>query len=279
MRVFLLLVALSLPLAAYSTLLDVVNCDTNITVGDQLAPEITGTVTHNEVSIPFLFSLTSTDLLAEVYLDILTASVEVSARDAAGIYVGLNYTWAQLLLKPGLIKVKPDNFPGCITTPGCNGYTLDTVRLIQLFPITAVLYTFTNQLQWSKNASTIIATSTSRRILGNTPGSAEVIGQSDLVTTDLSFAQPWRNIAFQTPGEACDTNCKITFGIIGGVVGLLFILFCGCLFYKNATNYNSGRSVEERKPLTDYPSQFGGRFKNGMHSRAPMYRGGVEGGY
>jgi hypothetical protein len=214
-----LLILLYLVYTAQGTLLQEVNCDTNLTVGSRDVTESDAILTHDASQITFSFKMTSTEYLNNVYLDLLTDSLAVSALNAADVEVGTALNWTTI---QSAVKVPPGKYPGCITTPGCDGFILDTVKLLRLFPQTAVKFIFAGKkAQWSKNSTTILSLS-SRRLLANAPSDAEIIGQSEPITTTMKFAPIWSTAAFGA--SPVDTNFKTITASVLGAIGFLMLV-------------------------------------------------------
>jgi hypothetical protein len=232
-------------LAAIDTtnqLLTTLHCDTSLLVDDQTLADEAPFAAITADSARIIFRLQNQTLQDQVYINILaveTFNITVLNKNGTAALDNCRpLLWADLTGSFKVIDIFPGAHLSCVGIPGCDGMGINTIHLLWAFHyfcpqanIRALSGNFTISLRIRFSSVGDVSYSpllsfASRRLLEALPDNATTIGDSDLVSVNVTIADALYVRAFP-PGEFTNRTKWIIGGIIGG---LAFILIVGLVY-------------------------------------------------
>lgn len=255
-------------------------CDTNITMQETNVEDSDPTINPSwqisATTIPVQFSISDSTLDSLFYLvmDTTTVSVEAFFKDGS-TQVGSTQTWSDLLLGQA-IAVLPTAYTGC-SVIGCDGFKLDAVNFLQLFPKNATYFTFSAVLKYYGNttvpsSSAAVGWVTQALSLGGAgqfkgmsapPASAPFIG-STVAVVNLTATASVVNQAFPSASSSSALSTGAIAGIVVASVVFLLIVYGLWVWVRSDHVPLKGDGTEAGRPrnveMTLQPATTGGRY-------------------
>lgn len=212
--VALLLATSPLPSQSTSALLAELICATNITLSDINVPNDVATAnpaaTLTDTLTPVIFEIADKTLQNLYYVQIDTTTVTAEAFLSDGVtQTGNTQSYAEMFTG-GAIAQTPKTFDGCAVI-GCDGFELDSVAFLQLFPSNATYFSLSATLDYYGNASSSSSVGFSTLGVGKVqtaPAGTTLVGTT-VATMNLTASSSVQNSAF--PGSSSSTLwCGLT---------------------------------------------------------------------
>jgi hypothetical protein len=228
-------------LAAIDTtnqLITTLHCDTSLLVDGQTLADEAPFAAITADTARMIFQLQNQTLKDQVYITILAAETfNVTVLDKNGTAPLANcrpIRWADLIGAFKAIDILPGEHKSCIGIPGCDGLGINTIQMLRAFnyycPHANIRslsgnFTIDVRIRFSSVGDVVyspLLSFASRRLLEALPDNATTIGDSDVVSVNVTISDALYERAFP-PGEFTTKTKWIIGGIIAGIALVLVV--------------------------------------------------------
>jgi hypothetical protein len=243
-------------------LLTTLHCDTSLLLDQQTLADEAPFAAITADTARVIYQLQNATLRDQVYINILaseTFNVTVLNKNGSAEVTDCRTLGWSDFTKLSAIDIFPGNHLSCVGIKGCDGMGLNSIRFLVAVHTacpranirqTAGNFTLSMRIRFSSVGDVVFSpllSFASRRLLEALPDNATTIGDSDLVSINVTFSDTLFARAFP-PGEFGTTQ-KLVIGIIIGAIAFIVVIF-GIVAFCYAFKLKEAGKRRERIRLT-----------------------------